>query len=382
MMASTDEEQAEGSAACFWCRRPCDCRNACDKCGLHYCSPKHFALHRKEGGEEEECFPFRIGHSEASGRYMEATRPIKAHEVILLDSPLVVGPSRHPGDIVCVACFVPQTACDKLLRCSQCRFPLCGRCPPDKLAWHKELECPRISCRASDDDVNGLVQQIAALVVYRYLILQRLREFPVTFARPREIRATTSDLATVRIIRDVFGHAELEPEEIISAIRVLHCNAKTLEVSSGTGLYPKYSLMNHACVCNTQCFVSRDDFGLELRATVDIAEGEEISTRYICFNTEQPTRSLRLWDHWAFVCRCSRCSDPTELESFNSGVKCFGSTSCVGYLLPTDPGATNWTCGVCGFGVGRAKIYEVVERARQYIRYSRHSLLLAGIRHN
>ena len=39
----------------------------------------------------------------------------------------------------------------------------------------------------------------------------------------------------------------------------------------------------------------------------------QITTRYISSIDCQPRRQDSLWKNWKFVCKCKRCSDPTEL---------------------------------------------------------------------
>ena len=56
-------------------------------------------------------------------------------------------------------------------------------------------------------------------------------------------------------------------------------------------------------------------------------------------------------EHWKFTCTCPRCSDPTEMGTFLSAIRC---TECskagnIGYLLPADSGEdADWVCCNCG----------------------------------
>ena len=62
-------------------------------------------------------------------------------------------------------------------------------------------------------------------------------------------------------------------------------------------------------------------------------------------------RRKRLSSGWYFDCRCPRCCDPTENESF------VGATACLrckcGTILPLDPLNPNsiWHCDTCDFQV-------------------------------
>jgi hypothetical protein len=47
-----------------------------------------------------------------------------------------------------------------------------------------------------------------------------------------------------------------------------------------------------------------------------------------------------------FTCRCPRCSDPTELGSFLSAMRCQSDGCKSGFLIPTDSldPDSDWTC--------------------------------------
>lgn len=76
-------------------------------------------------------------------------------------------------------------------------------------------------------------------------------------------------------------------------------------------------------------------FRLILRATVKIEKGSEIYTTYT--HTLNPTLLRR--DHIQqskfFDCKCSRCSDPTELGTNMSSMKCNKCDS--GFIMSSDP---------------------------------------------
>ena len=78
----------------------------------------------------------------------------------------------------------------------------------------------------------------------------------------------------------------------------------------------------------------------------------QITTRYISSIDCQPRRQDSLWKNWKFVCKCKRCSDPTECGSFVSAVKCFDCGA--DRVLPLDPldYDSAWRCGRCGYSLG------------------------------
>lgn len=74
---------------------------------------------------------------------------------------------------------------------------------------------------------------------------------------------------------------------------------------------------------------------MELRACVDIRQGEEISQQYISSTKGTYMRQQTLSEDWFFQCLCDRCRDRTELNTYFSAVKCLNCAD--GYMLPRDP---------------------------------------------
>lgn len=80
-------EQSE----CVVCSKP-----AIQKCSgcqsVHYCSKEHqkedWKLHKLQ------CSPARVKQDENVGRYLEATRDIKAGDIIMKESSLLTGPAQ------------------------------------------------------------------------------------------------------------------------------------------------------------------------------------------------------------------------------------------------------------------------------------------------
>jgi len=81
---------------------------------------------------------------------------------------------------------------------------------------------------------------------------------------------------------------------------------------------------------------------------VPIKKGEPITTQYLDVTRATIERRAHLQDLYLFPCSCQRCSDPTELGTHYSSVKC---NKCgKGYLSSTEPlkGAdAMWQCEGC-----------------------------------
>merc|ERR1712098_152316 len=111
------------------------------------------------------------------------------------------------------------------------------------------------------------------------------------------------------------------------------------------GLYPVFSITNHNCVANTRHGVQDDAFCLV--ATVDIKKDQEITTSYKSSSLGSIVRRPPFRQLWNFDCTCPRCSDPTELGTYASALKC---GDCVGHLLPVQclDYSSDWRCDKCG----------------------------------
>lgn len=58
----------------------------------------------------ESIKPYRVAESPIFGRYLIASRDLKAGETVLKQSPIVIGPCGEP---VCLGCYVPTTSRSK-----------------------------------------------------------------------------------------------------------------------------------------------------------------------------------------------------------------------------------------------------------------------------
>ena len=61
--------------------------------------------------------------------------------------------------------------------------------------------------------------------------------------------------------------------------------------TTGSAMYPTFSLLNHNCVCNTRTrkFLQDGNNIIELEAMVIIKKGEEICTRYVIAKYIRPS---------------------------------------------------------------------------------------------
>jgi len=108
------------------------------------------------------------------------------------------------------------------------------------------------------------------------------------------------------------------------------------------------TLIDHSCLANAaKTFTKNGKF--IVRAALPISKGSRITLNYskALFGTIK--RRYHLEQTKFSSCRCERCSDPTELGTFTSGIYCLMCCKQEGILLPEHPlnKETNWLCNKC-----------------------------------
>ena len=105
-------------------------------------------------------------------------------------------------------------------------------------------------------------------------------------------------------------------DEINSCLNVLDVNAFEIRGRgfSIRGVFPLTAMMNSVCSPNTQNCIG-EDYTCKVRAVVDIAKGEEVTSTYTLTLAGTAYRRKHLRESKYFDCTCKRCSDPTELGS-------------------------------------------------------------------
>lgn len=110
--------------------------------------------------------------------------------------------------------------------------------------------------------------------------------------------------------------------------------------------------MEHSCVPNcTYSFDTKHGYKIRVKAGKDIKRGEHLKIMYTHMLWGTQTRREHLKSTKYFACKCERCSDPTELGTYFSALKCIGTdlASCGGVQLPLDPldEFSDWACDRC-----------------------------------
>ena len=118
----------------------------------------------------------------------------------------------------------------------------------------------------------------------------------------------------------------------------------------------------HSCLPNAEQAIHglSEGLKLELRATRLIPKGSQVQISYTDLLAPTPVRQFELMNSKLFLCACPRCEDPTELDTFASGVKC---SACLrtqkgvepGVLLPAKKQEV-WQCGKCEATIPSSKV--------------------------
>lgn len=84
-----------------------------------------------------------------------------------------------------------------------------------------------------------------------------------------------------------------------------------------------------------------------------------------------PVRRQHLKDSKYFACKCPRCSDPTELGTYLSAMRCLGDETnpCDGIHLPEDPldDETEWACSKCKVKVSSSQVNMVISQMQEQV---------------
>ncbi|KRT82251.1 SET domain-containing protein, partial [Oryctes borbonicus] len=120
-------------------------------------------------------------------------------------------------------------------------------------------------------------------------------------------------------------------------------------------LYPTLAMMSHNCVSNvthsiyTDGWGTPEDYRVTARATVPLKKGEELFASYTYSLWPTMIRREYLREGKYFECNCPRCSDPTELGTHMSTLKCTKNLCDNGVIYSTNPldDEAEWKCTHC-----------------------------------
>ncbi|KAJ0174415.1 hypothetical protein K1T71_009523 [Dendrolimus kikuchii] len=304
----------------------------------------------------QETLCYEIKRSDIMGRYVVATRDIRAGEVIIEEPALAVGPCTGCG-LICIGCY-RELDDNNLAKCQGCKWPMCSsKCPGQgKCTGHSTYECETLKKAIPDyANLEDLRDSYQALMPLRCLLLKKAD--PVKWAlisgmeAHNEVRKARGDIwpnneknVVQRIKKWGFDY---DPEEIHTICGILEVNAFEVGGSGANAraLYDKAYLLAHDCTPSTTHTDAERAAGrpLTIRASIAHKTGDLISLCYAYTLQGTLKRREHIKHSKFFDCSCKRCSDPTELGTFASAFRC---PKCAGRVLSTDPLDPNatWKC--------------------------------------
>lgn len=376
----------ETKPCCMVCGKESSLR--CSNCGeAVYCSREH----QKEdwSAHKPTCQPFKVQHDDRLGRYLVASRDIRADEVVLKESPIIRGPSQltEPVCLICLQSLMPGTA----VPCDSCGWLMCSeKCLKEAM---KDSSDHQFECRMTREKEEGGIGKISiknfvcphpmyqSILAMRCMMLRevdpsRWKKFSSLESLCEQRKGTeqwSADReAIAKFILRFYKPKTAESwteEEILRVVGIAQINGHEAPISvpPSISVYAKASLVEHNCRSNlSKSFTDKGEIVLWSR--FPIKKGTHLSICYTDALWGTEARRHHLKQTKFFDCTCERCLDVAEFGTNFSSVKCSGfseGSACPGLLLPKTENDLNgsWTCGKCKVEVPYAQINEVLTRA-------------------
>ncbi|KAI4456266.1 set and mynd domain containing arthropod-specific member 4 isoform a [Holotrichia oblita] len=314
---------------------------------------------------KSNCKYRRVHHCLSLFRYMVAAKDIKEGELILKESPAILG-STIEGFHICFRCCKPLKSSVQV--CQNCGIAtLCSKdCQGIN---HCDPEC--VALKSSGLKAANLINTPQVIMPWRCLLTRKYNEELWNKFLSMEAHLDTrkdtliwnshkeyieQPLKSLNLLTD----EDLEQNIIQRICGILDVNSFEVRIPqerSGNftqpeeclrGVYVQASLMSHDCIGNTQLSVD-NDFVMTVHASKPIPNGEMIFFNYGNCLKGTYERRQHLREGKYFDCVCRRCSDPSEMGTHLSSVKCKKCAD--GLVVPAIPLSdvykTSWTCQSC-----------------------------------
>lgn len=334
---------------------------------------------------------YKILQNEKYGRYAVAKKALEPGDLIISESPISYGP-KSDSVPTCLGC---HTAVDCTVLCTTCGWPVCNE-TCEKEAIHSDNECKIFSSVGLKftpvEDLYASCSQYECITPLRVLLAKERDperwEAEVKTMEDHEDKRKESEVWRVEQVNIVeFLHKVCKlgdrfPEELIHFVcGILEVNAFAAHNRTGYEvrcLYPKTALLAHSCVPNVRhCIFGKSetngDYHVYVRAAVKLEKGQEILLSYT--HTLAPTlfRRAHLKEGKYFECSCPRCSDPTELGTNLSTLKCGKCDN--GWVLSSAPldETAIWKCTLCEFttkGESVMRVFRIIQKEIDELDYS------------
>merc|ERR1712106_1014623 len=293
---------------------------------VFYCSRDHQRKHWSS--HKDECksiakLPYRVERSNVMGRYLIATKDMEEGELILNESPMVVGP-RQLTKPVCLGCHKEITSTTPFIKCIRCNWPVCSERCQDSPQHDAECRATKAAgSRIKVEHFDQINMMYACITILRALALvdgpRKIWEDYTKFDSHLQERIKTPVYNKVNKEKVVFFiHQYLNIQrysdlEILEACGKLDTNCFEIK-QNGLNLraiYRTACIMSHHCKPNTRHTFDPDN-AINIYSTRQIQKGEIICATY--------TNSL-----WSTI---DRCPDPSEYNSYLSSIRC---SRCAGF---------------------------------------------------
>lgn len=225
--------------------------------------------------EHSDCFGYTV-----VDEGMVASRNIRRGEVVMADTPVMLGPwgqMSGEGPVPCVLCraHVDLDTCDT---CPGCGYPVCDTCAASPDPGHAE-ECQLLAIMAS------LTDDFCVIIIARLLLLkfQNPRMYR-TIVSSRQTKASRCSIVLGEVRESLMRTVQprlnnyWSSQEVMSAMQVVETRSRELQPGI-CGLYEGESLLNtgpESCDACQNCSVLVSDTKLLLIASRDVKCGERL----------------------------------------------------------------------------------------------------------
>ncbi|KDP23227.1 hypothetical protein JCGZ_23060 [Jatropha curcas] len=274
----------------------------------------------------------RIEEVQGRGRALVSSRPLRAGEIVLRDSPILLYsafPLNRASIKYCDECFRNLQSASIVVSCPSCsHHHFCGpNCLSAAMASsHAPWVCRALSC----------LRECPSLVVERQVQARFLiGAYNLAVVAPSNFQILSSlqgrgedeDAAVAQFLHSIISPlcppslVELSVELTRALLAKDKLNAFGLmepfnlnEERSvrAYGVYPKASFFNHDCLPNACRFDYVDaaadgNTDIIIRMIHDVPQGREICLSYFPVNESYSSRQKRLLGDYGFTCECDRC---------------------------------------------------------------------------
>lgn len=357
----------------------------CSNCNqIYYCSREHQKMDWRN--HKSKCTPYKIEVNNLLGRHLIATRNIKAGDVIMKKSPLIIGPKTACLPL-CLGCHKTISVINNIYRCSKCNWPMC-----DSICENSTLHQDECEIYSQMENVPNIeaenVKQLGYCLVLplrvfllkqnktsRYELIENMESHLEENRRSPVYMMFRANL--VPLIRRALKCEDIDKDEVLKICSIFDTNCFDVRNTDSTvnvrALYPDANLIAHDCKHNTKHNFHGDDFKIIVTATEDINKGDLLKTTYTQTLWGTLTRRSHLKRVKYFDCLCDRCKDPTEFGTYAGSIYCTECKLTIKHnspkmisTNPLDPYAM-WVCEKCDHTIDGKQIVSGNESIRKEI---------------